>query len=32
LRQHAAEQGALNLGADKADTDQEFASGDHVGE
>lgn len=32
LRQHPAEQGALNLGADEADTDQKFASGDHVGE
>jgi hypothetical protein len=31
-RQHAAEQGALNLGADEAHTDQEFASSDRVGE
>jgi len=31
-RQHDAEQGALNLGVDEADTDQDLASGDHVGE
>ena len=33
LRQHAAEQPAqFNLGADEANTEQESASGDHVGE
>ena len=33
LRQNAAEQEArFNLGADEADTEQESASGDHVGE
>ena len=32
LRQHAAEQARFNLGADEADTEQESASGDHVGE
>jgi hypothetical protein len=33
LRQHAAEQaGLFNPGEDQADTEEEPASGDHVGE
>jgi hypothetical protein len=33
LRRHAAEQAeSFNLGASVADTEQEFASGNHVGE